>query len=93
MATQSGPEGDWHRTWQAIHHQPHVAISLSTPSCGDLCACERTGIVCVCVCVCVPVKMHCPSRTEQKLQLDDPFQDHYLVAHFCELERVNEPAD
>lgn len=42
MATQSGPKGDWHRTWQAIHHQSHVAIGLCTASFSDLfvCACE-----------------------------------------------------
>lgn len=45
MATQSGPKGDWHRTWQAIHHQSHVAVILSTASSCDLCVREHTGIV------------------------------------------------
>lgn len=39
MATQSGPKGDWHQTWQAIRHQSHVAISPYTASFSNVCVC------------------------------------------------------
>lgn len=77
MATQSGPKGDWHRTWQAIHHQSHVAISLYTASVNDLCVyvCVRVHVCmwvqCMCASLCyvsVPKKLQCPSRMKQKLE-------------------------
>lgn len=54
MATQSSPKGDWHRTWQAIHHQSHVAISLCAASFSDLCACACVNALHV------RMWVHCP---------------------------------
>ncbi len=51
MASQRSLNGDWQRTWQAIHHQSHVAISLCRANVSD-----------ECVCVCVPAFYVCTSE-------------------------------
>lgn len=65
MPTQRGPKRDWRRTWQAIHHQSHVAPSLCTAFAWDI-FCVRVKHVSVSNCVqCVPIN---GTLSEQKLE-------------------------
>lgn len=94
MATQSGPKGDWHRTWRAIHHQSHVAISLCVASVSDLCVCECVWMHHMCIhgwgaCMCHSIVGACQqkrtipaqqNRSLSKLQKGFiMFEDHIVV--------------